>query len=80
LILTNKRVSTVVLVPIFAKGEDFRDSYKKTARFSVMILILLIMPSSYSLDAESSRGRSRVFSAGGDANSTADPRKQSTPQ
>jgi hypothetical protein len=63
LIITNNRISAVVLVPIFPKGEDFRSGYKKSARFSVMILILLCMPSSYSLDAKASRGRPRVFSA-----------------
>lgn len=63
LILTNKRMSAVGLVPILAKSKNFRDSYSKTARFSVKILIVLSMSSSYSLDAKTSRGRARIFFA-----------------
>jgi hypothetical protein len=47
LILTNKRKGTVVLVPILAKRENFRDSYDKIARFSVRILIGFCISSSY---------------------------------
>lgn len=51
LILTNKRVGAVVLVPIFAKREKFRDGYDKNARFSVRMWRLLSMSPSYYLDA-----------------------------
>ena len=60
LILTNKRKDAVVLVPILAKREDFRDGYRKTARFSVKMLICFCISSSYSLDAKTSRGRARI--------------------
>ena len=63
LILTNKRTVAVVLVPILAKREDFRDGYSKTARFSVKMLICFCISSSYSLDAKTSRGRTRIFCA-----------------
>jgi hypothetical protein len=63
LILTNKPKGTVVLVPILAKRENFRDSYDKTTKFSVRILIGFSISSSYSLDAKASRGRARIFYA-----------------
>ena len=63
LILTNKRTGAVVLMPILAKREDFRDGYSKTARFSVKMLIGFSISSSYSLDAKASRGRARFFCA-----------------
>jgi len=55
LILTNKRNGAVVLVPILAKRENFRDGYNKTTRFSVKMLICFCISSSYSLDAKASR-------------------------
>lgn len=61
LILTNKRIGVVVLVPVLAKRENFRDRYNKIARFSVKMLIGFCMSSSYSLDAKASRGRARIF-------------------
>lgn len=61
LILTNKRIGVVVLVPVLAKRENFRDRYNKIARFSVKMLIGFCIPSSYSLDAKASRGRARIF-------------------
>ncbi|MDA1052602.1 MAG: hypothetical protein O3C40_19270 [Planctomycetota bacterium] len=61
LILTDKRIGAVVLVPILAKRENFRDRYDKIARFSVTMLIGFCIPSSYSLDAKASRGRARFF-------------------
>ncbi len=61
LILTNKRMGTVVLVPILAKRKNFRDSYDKIARFSVKMLIGFCITSSYPLDAKASRGRARFF-------------------
>jgi len=61
MILTNKRNDPVVLMPIFAKRETFRDGYYKTARFSVKTRISFCMTSSYSFDAKASRGRARFF-------------------
>jgi hypothetical protein len=63
LILTNKRTGAVVLMPIRAKREEFADGYDKNARFSVRMLIVFGMSSSYSLDAKASRGRARIFHA-----------------
>ena len=63
LILLNKWFNTVVLVPILAEQENFRDGYGKKARFSVMILIGFCTSSSYLLDAKASRGRARIFYA-----------------
>jgi hypothetical protein len=63
LILTNKRTSAVVLMPIGAKRKEFRDGYDKNARFSVKMLIVLCMSSSYSLDAKAASGRARIFHA-----------------
>jgi hypothetical protein len=63
LILTNKRVDAVVLMPIRAKREEFRDRYRKNAKFSVRMLILFCTSSSYSLDANASRCRARFFCA-----------------
>ena len=61
LILTNKRKNLFVLMPILAKREAFGDGYNKTAKFSVKMLIVLCISSSYSLDAKASRGRARSF-------------------
>jgi hypothetical protein len=63
LILTNKRIGAVVLVPIFTKREQLRDRYRKSARFSVKMLISFCISSSYSLDAKASRCRARIFYA-----------------
>jgi len=63
MILTNKRISGVVLVPIFAKRIKFRDGYSKITRFSVKMLIGFCIASSYSFDAKASRGRARFFYA-----------------
>jgi hypothetical protein len=63
LILTNERLGAVVLVPILAKSKNFRDGYSKRDRLSVKMLIVLGMSSSYSLDANASRGRARIFHA-----------------
>ncbi len=63
LILTNKRTGAVVLMPILAKRENFRDGYRKTVAFSVKMLIVLGISSSYFLDAKASRGRARIFHA-----------------
>ena len=63
LILTNKRKDLVVLMPILAKREKFRDGDNKTERFSVKMLSGFSISSSYSLDAKASRGRARIFYA-----------------
>jgi hypothetical protein len=63
LILTNKRSSAIVLMPIRAKRKDFPDGYDKNARFSVKMLIVLCMSSSYWLDAKAASGRPRTFPA-----------------
>jgi hypothetical protein len=63
LILTNERLGAIVLVPILAKSKNFRDGYSKITRFSVKILILCCISSSYCLDAQASRGRARIFYA-----------------
>ena len=47
LILTNKRTSAVILMPIRAKPKEFPDGYDKNARFSVKMLIVFCMSSSY---------------------------------
>jgi hypothetical protein len=60
LILTNKRKDPIVLVPILAKREKFRDGYSKTTRFSVTMLIGFCISSSYPLDAKASRGTARI--------------------
>jgi hypothetical protein len=63
LILPNKQNNPVVLVPIFAKREKFRDGYNKSDRFSVTMPSGFFISSSYSLDAKASRGRARIFCA-----------------
>jgi hypothetical protein len=40
LILTNKRASAIVLMPIRAKFKEFPGGYDKNARFSVKMLTL----------------------------------------
>lgn len=63
LILTNKRTSAIVLMPIRAKRKEFPGGYDKNARFSVKMLIVLCISSSYSFDANASRCRARIFFA-----------------
>lgn len=63
LILPDKRVSPIVLVPIGAKREKLLDADGKKARLSVTIWIDLCTPSSYLLDAKAARGRARIFVA-----------------
>ena len=80
LILTNKRLGAVVLVPILAKSKNFRDGYAKSTRFSVKMLVVFGMSSSYSLDAIASRGRARIFCAVQPKTSETDPHKRSAAQ
>jgi len=61
LILPDKRLGAVILVPIRAKREKLLDGYSKKAKLSVTMLIVLFTPSSYLLDANASRGRTRFF-------------------
>lgn len=63
LILTNERASPIALMPILAKRENFGQRYDKNARFSVKMLILFCISSSYELDAKTSRRWARFFSA-----------------
>jgi hypothetical protein len=63
LILPDKRVSAVVLVPVIAKRENFPDRYDKKARLSLTMWSVTFTPSSYLLDAKASRGRARIFVA-----------------
>lgn len=62
LILTNKRTSTFLLVPILGKRENLLDAYDEKARLSAMLRIHFFMPSSYLLDAKAPRG-GRGFSS-----------------
>jgi hypothetical protein len=61
LVLPNKRLGTIVLMPVVAKIKNFRDSYDKRARFSVKILIERCISLSYLFAATASRGRARIF-------------------
>jgi hypothetical protein len=79
LILTNERLGAVVLVPILAESKNFRDGYRKSDRLSVKMLIVSCMSSSYSLDANASRGRARIFRAPQQGIRASDPHKRSTP-
>ena len=79
LILTNERPGTVLLVPIPAKSKNFRDGYRKSDRLSVKMLIVLCMSSSYSLDANASRGRARIFYALQQETRASGPHKRPTP-
>ena len=63
LILTNKRTGAVVPVPIRAKRKKFPDGYDKNATFSVKMLSVVCISSSYSLDADASRRRAGIFHA-----------------
>ena len=51
LILSNERTSAVMLMPIFSKRENFGDSHHQMAKFSVKMLIVFCMSSSYNLVA-----------------------------
>ena len=61
LILPNKRLGAIILVPICLKREKLLDGYNKKARLSVRIWIVLCTPSSYLIDAKASRSRARFF-------------------
>jgi hypothetical protein len=80
LILTNKRTSTLLLVPILAKRENLLDAYDEKARFSAMLRIVSFMSSSYLLDAKAPRGRTRIFFPLSPQNRPTSPPKRSTPE
>ena len=61
LIVLNKRLDAIVLMPVLAKSKNFRDGDHKRARFSVMIGSLFCTPSSYRVDVNASTGRARIF-------------------
>jgi hypothetical protein len=61
LILADKRLSAIVLVPIFAKREELLDRDDKKARLSVTMRSVSFTPSSYLIDAKAPRGRARFF-------------------
>ena len=62
LILQDKRLGAIVLMPIRANREKLLDAYGKKAKLSVIIL-MLFTPSSYHLGAKATRGRARFFYA-----------------
>jgi len=51
LILPNERTSAIMLVPIFSKRENFGDGDHQMAKFSVKMLIVFCISSSYNLVA-----------------------------
>jgi hypothetical protein len=59
LILTDKRLGAIILVPIWSKRENSLDGYGKKAKLSVTIFRLSCTPSSYFIEARASRGRAR---------------------
>ena len=61
LILQDKRLGAVLLVPIGPKRENLREPDDKKTRFSVIIEMFLCTPSSYQTDAKLSIGRARLF-------------------
>jgi hypothetical protein len=65
LILPDKRLGAIELMPIRAKGEKLLDGDDKKASASAILLIVLNTPSSYLFDANASRGRTRFFMRNG---------------
>jgi hypothetical protein len=63
LVLPDKRLGAIVLMPIGTKLENRLNGDDKKARFSAIIEILLVTSSSYPIEANTSRGRARFFSA-----------------
>jgi hypothetical protein len=61
LILQDKRLGAIILMPIRVKREILLDAYGKKAKLSVIIPMVLDTPSSYFIDAKASRGRARFF-------------------
>ena len=77
LILPDKRLGAIVLVPIGAKREKLLDGDGKKARLSVTMRSVFDTPSSYLIDANASRGRARFFMRYGESDpsiaNTTDP-------
>jgi hypothetical protein len=63
LILPDQQLGAIVLVPIRAKREKLLDPDSKKARLSVRMRNVLCTPSSYRIEAKTSRGRTRFFLA-----------------
>jgi hypothetical protein len=61
LIVPDKRLGAIELMPIRAKGEDLLDGDGKKASVSAILSMVLNTPSSYLFDANASRGRTRFF-------------------
>jgi hypothetical protein len=61
LILPDKRLGAVVLVPIVANREKLLDGDDKKTKLSAILPMFLVTPSSYLIDAKASRGRARFF-------------------
>jgi hypothetical protein len=74
LILTNKRIGAVVLMPSSGNRKEFPEGYDKNPRFSVRMLMVFCMSPSYSLDASASRGRAGIFC--GSAHTIVQPAEQ----
>ncbi len=62
LILPDKRLGAIVLMPIRAEGENFLQRDKKNAKLSVIIW-MLCTSSSYLIAANATRGRAKFFYA-----------------
>jgi hypothetical protein len=62
LILPDKRLGAIVLMPIRAEGENFLQRDKKKAKLSVIIW-MSCTSSSYLIAANASRGRAKFFYA-----------------
>jgi hypothetical protein len=63
LILLNERDGAILSMPIGTKREAFRQRDDKHARFSVMMQTVFDISSSYPLEADASRWRTRNFYA-----------------
>ena len=63
LILQDKRLGAIVLMPIRPNREKLLDAYGKKAKLSVIILTFFTTSSSYHLGAKATRGRARFFYA-----------------
>ena len=61
LILPDKRLGAIALMPICPKREKLLDGDGKKAKLSVILPMFLDTPSSYLIDAKASRGRARFF-------------------
>jgi len=60
-ILQYKLPNPIIVIPSFAKFKTLTDFYGKFARFSLIILILFCISSSYPIDAIASTGGAGIF-------------------